>query len=172
MEEKIHFPAMGKNVTTAKPLGLASKAQLAAPIVVAVKEKPPGASSFADYKPSPGKRKQIMQMRGLEVPEEPQVHSRHVVRHVGEDYLTAAQSAERRKKQEKEINARAKQLWLAEDTQRKRFKEAQKIVREATDTEVENPTDRLKRAIEILDRGQPITKDRAMREARAQILRG
>lgn len=168
------IPADGGRILT-KPLRPVTKTQLAGPMVIDTSGRPPGASRrFRDYIPSAERKKEIMLAKGVHIDEEKReekVHTRQVVRHVGQDYLSGEESKEARKKQNSLILETAKDLWGQEKDERKRYKQAQKIVNEASDEEIENPSPRLRRALSILDGGKPITKAEAMQKAREKLFR-
>ena len=147
--------------------------KMAAPITIDTSGRPPGAARrFKDYIPSVGKRRNILRERGVVVEEkEESVHTHHVVRHKGHDYLSAKDSAKRRETQDSEIMKLAREIWDRDSTHRKKIKEAKKIASNASDKELESPSPRLKKALDLMDGKKPITKDQAIRQARAKIYR-
>ena len=160
-----------RNKPIVKPL-FDGGVKTAAPIHVDVTGKPPGASSKrVDFIPSPERRRRILQARGVKVDRSSMTQRRGVTRHIGKDYLSAEDSKKARDRQDKQIKARAKEIWFSDTDNRKRYKSALKIIKSATEDEIENPSKKLQKALKVAEK-KPITKSEAMRIARSQILKG
>jgi hypothetical protein len=99
------------------------------------------------------------------------VHTRAVVKHPGVDWMSAEDSAKRLKSRNQRLVQTAKQIYEQHSDDLKRYRMACKIVEEATEAELEDPSPRLIRAQKIKFKGVPITKKEAKKQALLKISR-
>jgi len=124
-----------------------------------------------DFIPSAGRKRQILEARGLIKKKEPKPGKVNKVH--GVDYMTYEAGQKLLKKKGSRIRKMAKEMMQNRADDIKRFSRAEEIVRESTLGQRESckPGSRLHRAMSILDAGPPMTHDRALRESRDRVFK-
>ena len=132
---------------------------------------PAGADNRNSYKPSASKSHAIAVARGEA---SPKVRSNETPGRIqkiyGATYMSASDTAKRIGVVDSEVLALAKELWEEDRDARNRFNQAKKIVKGASEEEIERPKNRLAKAIKIIERGV-LSKKKAKVEARNRITR-
>ncbi len=148
-----------------------------APFSVRVDPSKPLGSRTADYRPSPAKAaKMAAQIKAAqkEGKHRPSPHdvSVMVMTDAEMDYISPKVTEQRRQASKTRTKSVAKELWEKQKRKRTDFKAAQELVAAATEEDLFDPSEELRRAQKILDRTKPMSKKGCMAEARARIRKG
>ncbi len=125
-----------------------------------------------DFIPSAGRKRQILEARGLlkrkKDPKPGKVNKVH-----GVDHMTYEAGQKLLKKKGSRIRKMAKEMMQERADDIKRFARAEEIVKASTLGQRGSckPGSRLHRAMSILDAGPPMTHDRALRESRDRVFK-
>lgn len=87
------------------------------------------------------------------------------------EYRTADKTLEANKHRQAQIDEATQQIINTYKQQSEMYERAKRFIASATDAERANPSKKLQRAMQIVAKGAPITKEEATRRARKQILR-
>lgn len=121
----------------------------------------PTINGFQDYIPGDGK---------LLPRDRPKPEPASRVRHVrGADYISGEKMLERKKNRNKRIRALAKSIYNKNKSKNEEWESCRRIVENATEKQLRTPTPALERALLVYRNGKPMTKDRAIDEARRHV---
>lgn len=181
---EIEISDAGPNVTIATPEG--SSMEGGETVSVA---PPPGASSTisqenslanyigSDYKPAKERAAKIQKLMDERL-NEPTAEGSivygddhvHVEITDDRDYLTPEETTKKSELREGMIMEVAKRIYKSYSTRNKRYKQAQALLKDATEAAMESPGKELDKALKCIERGKPMTKKKAIEQARYQIL--
>lgn len=138
-----------------------------APFVVKVDPNKPPGLRFKDFVP---KEAQAPPTKPTDViaRKQAQQYRRPVARY-GDDYISGNDSAARRKNEKSKIMELAKEIYAANAKHRKVFQQAEKMVSSASKSDLQNPDAELQRALKIVKRHKPMTKEDAVSQATQQF---
>ena len=88
------------------------------------------------------------------------------------DFISGEEMEKLKKRLEHRIKERAKEIYKSYATALAQYKEARKLMLDATKEEMDNPDENLRAAIELVKAGKPITKSKAMAMAKEEIIAG
>lgn len=140
-----------------------------APVIVKESAEVP---AFRDYIPSQAKlernAKNPPQYKRVETPR----NQRVIV--TDDEYLSFEKSEVKRKEAQSRIEALKDEILKSNAERIKRYKQAKKLLKTATDEQLANPTEELAKAKRIVDKGAPMTEAKALDEATIRVhgLRG
>lgn len=144
------------------------KEQPTSSVSISVDTKAPGASSKAQYIPSPEKAMANAQAGGMTVDQG--LYPGRIEKIHGSDYLSAAETMKRTKVTQSEIVELAKEIYAEEKMARGRYAKAKEIIKEASEQQLQDPDERLAKAMRIVKRGVKTKKD-AKEAAHTQLSR-
>ena len=120
---------------------------------------------FADYKPNRSAEKHTVKPDGKIAKKNFMTTPRS---RVSSDFVSGAESAERRKRDKDKIIELAKHLYSGQVEKRKIYNEAVKLV-DSSEPSNEPDDDKLARARKIIERGPPMNKNEAVEKATEQF---
>ena len=135
-----------------------------APFSVEVGAGEPMGDNFADYVPGDGKERATESPTNI-------IDVSSVVVEQGVDWRSGKDSQKVAKDRKAKVTELAKSIYSSSKTAVSRYEQACKIVNTASEEDLADPDDRLQKAQRIMDRGQPMTKKKAIELATQKVNR-
>lgn len=122
-----------------------------------------------DFKPSKAKRDE---MAGNKIADPPRSNTMTEVIQDGADFMSAEKTAEHVSRRTSLIKQVANEIWEQQEEFRKQYAEAKEIVDKMTPAELESPSGKQRRAMTIVEKRAPLSKDEVIAKAKRRVMTG